>query len=200
MGSLINIRHERFALLYARGVEKKEAFRAAGFTGRPTKQNTYNVLARPEVQARIAEISARAAARTEVTVERVLRETASLAFANLETSPLIPASVKRQALRDLGVYLNMSAPDVVANVAVIVQPGGGGQDAMSLERIMMGLIESRREREQRTIEHQPPEIHVVGERKAEDGPRLVEQPPKDKTTTEAYLEWASKPPRPPGSG
>jgi hypothetical protein len=174
MAPLTNIRREAFASLTAQGIPRAEAFRVAGFTGRASKQKLYHLLQEPDIKARIAELAAKAARKTEVTVERVLRETASLAFANLETSPLIPASVKRQALRDLGVYLNMSAPDVVVNAVVVQQ--GGAQDAVALERIMLGLIESRREREARTIEHQPPDIRIVGERKAEG---LVEdRPPK----------------------
>ena len=209
MAALKNMRHEAFANLYARGVPKAEAFRVAGFTGRISKQVIWKLLQQPDIKARVAEIVAKAAAKNEITVARVLGEMAKLAFSDPETSPFIPASVKRQALVDLGKHLRVFEPDF--NVNILNAGQTGGQDAVSLERIMIGLIEARRERERVTIDNEPA-IRIVGERNADDEPplRLVEPVPetpttppgedKPQTTTAAYLEWANKPKPPWGSG
>jgi hypothetical protein len=205
MAALKNIRQERFANFYARGVERREAYRLAGFVGRPSAQSIYHFLKQPHIQARIAELTAKAAAKTEFTVARVIRELAKIAFCDLETSPLIPASVKRQALVDLGKHLRMFEPDFNVNALVINQ--NSTPDAAALERIMVGLLEARRERERAaTIEHEP-----AGGRNADavdTAPRgaaplrLVEPPvpppseDKPQSTTEAYLEWTNRPPKP----
>ena len=91
MGALVNARHERLAQERAQGKSLTEAWLIA--TGRRSTGYASRLGLRPEIAARIAEIKAEheaarrkalveAAARFEVTAERVVAELARIAFAN----------------------------------------------------------------------------------------------------------------------
>jgi phage terminase small subunit len=75
MPALTNARHELFAQARARGEEQRAAYVGAGFTART--ENAIDVGAaklatRPEMQARILELTELAAERTTITVAKVL--------------------------------------------------------------------------------------------------------------------------------
>jgi hypothetical protein len=211
MPALKDIRQETLAVLIARGVPRAEAVKIAGYTGQPkhNKQRLWKIMQQPAIKARIIELTAKAAIKNEVTVARVIKEMALLAFSSLDDGR-IPAAVKRQALADLAKHLRMFAPDVNVNTLVVNQGVAG--DTASLERILLGIIEARKRVEQieqaTVIEHQP---EPAGERNANDEQpsplRLVSPPveissppePKQPTTTEQFFEWSNRPPRPPGS-
>src|SRR6478672_7077174 len=77
MGPLRNQRHERFALALAEGRSISEAYRLAGFqknTGNASRLN-----GNESIQARVAELQAGAAAKTEVTLETILGDLADAA-------------------------------------------------------------------------------------------------------------------------
>jgi hypothetical protein len=71
-GPLKNSRHERFAQERAKGKTKDEAYTAAGYA--ENRSNACRVDAKPQVQARIAELQARAAEKAEVTVADIARQ------------------------------------------------------------------------------------------------------------------------------
>jgi phage terminase small subunit len=92
MSALTNVRHERLAQERALGKSLTEAWEIA--SGRRSIGYASRLAKRPEVAARIAELEAghqamqqeafaQAAARYEVTAERVIGELARIAFANL---------------------------------------------------------------------------------------------------------------------
>jgi phage terminase small subunit len=81
-GPLANPKHERFAQELAKGTKQFEAYAKVGYAGDATHASRLG--ARPDVQARVEEILGRAAAKVEVTVEKVLRELALLGFANMQ--------------------------------------------------------------------------------------------------------------------
>src|SRR5688572_15743367 len=81
MPILPNPRHERFAHELANGHSASSAYAAAGYSGHRAPAS--RLANRAEVQARVREILDSAAERAEVTLERVLRELARLAFANI---------------------------------------------------------------------------------------------------------------------
>lgn len=70
-----------FAQAWAAGKPAIEALVAAGY--RPSRPSAYRLTARPEIRARVDEILGRGARRAEVTAERVLRELAAIAFADI---------------------------------------------------------------------------------------------------------------------
>jgi phage terminase small subunit len=239
MSALKDIREERYAQFVARGLPRPEAYRKAGFKARnPSRQDLYHMLSKPRIKARVAEIVAKAAAANDVTVERIIKELALIAFANLHDYMTIgpdgqpsldwenltrdqaaalqevttedtefgrktkfKLSDKQQALLTLGKRFGLWGPDYSINNALIVNQRAGTQDAAQLERILIGIIEARN-KQQPVIEHNP-----AGERNADAAPppRLVEPPVgetpdttgRTQTTTEAYFEWANRPPKPP---
>ena len=81
MAPLRNVRHEKFAQLVASGYRKDEAFRQAGFTGK-YKTSPHPPMARPDVSARVDELVAKGADRAQVTIDKVVRELACIAFSN----------------------------------------------------------------------------------------------------------------------
>lgn len=78
MPALANRKHEQFCQLVAGGMSGVKAYSEVGFT--PSSRNAGRLISQANIKARIAEILARGAARTEVTVERTVRELADMAF------------------------------------------------------------------------------------------------------------------------
>ena len=81
MPVLANSRHERFAQAIAIGKPRIEAHAEAGF--KPDDGNASKLAARPEVQARIQEITGKAAENAGLKAEQVIGELQKLAFANM---------------------------------------------------------------------------------------------------------------------
>lgn len=72
MPVLKNPKHERFAQELAKGKSQIEAHETAGY--KPDDGNAASLANRPEVQARVQEITGRGALRAEVTVASILSE------------------------------------------------------------------------------------------------------------------------------
>lgn len=72
MGPLKNTRHECFAQAMAQGKTATDAYVIAGF--KPDDGNASKLAAKPDVQARIQEITGKAALRAEVTLESLIQE------------------------------------------------------------------------------------------------------------------------------
>lgn len=81
MPVLSNAKHELFAQGIAKGSTVTDAHAAAGF--KRNDGNASKLAARPEIQARVKEITGAAAERAGVTAERVLAELEKLAFSNM---------------------------------------------------------------------------------------------------------------------
>lgn len=81
MPPLDNPRHERFAQAVAAGRTCDEAYVAAGY--RRSRQNAARLMSNDDIRRRVEDILRRGAARAEVTVERVVREMARLAFSDI---------------------------------------------------------------------------------------------------------------------
>jgi len=85
MPVLRNARQEKFAQELVKGKSIVDAYEAAGYVrdwGNGTKLRY-----KPHVAARVDELLGRAAAKAEVTAERVLRELALIGFANMKRNP-----------------------------------------------------------------------------------------------------------------
>ena len=81
MGPLTNQRHERFAHALAEGKTATEAYILAGY--KANDGNASRMKGNERISARVQEIVGRAAERAEVSLERVLRELAAIAFSNI---------------------------------------------------------------------------------------------------------------------
>jgi phage terminase small subunit len=140
-GPLANPKHERFAQELAKGTKQFEAYAKVGYAGDATHASRLG--ARPDVQARVEEILGRAAAKVEVTVEKVLRELALLGFANMQDymrsgadgDPYLDFSGltreladKRAALVDIGRHLGMFKDKIEHSGGVTVLINGPDAD------------------------------------------------------------------------
>jgi phage terminase small subunit len=105
MPILKNIRHERFAQGLAKGMIQDAAYEAAGY--KPDRGNATRLTAHDSIRARVAEIQARAAERTEVTV----------------------ASLTKQLIedRDFARSLDNAAAAVTASAAIMKLHGLGSE-------------------------------------------------------------------------
>jgi phage terminase small subunit len=81
MGPLANQRHERFAHALAQGKTAAEAYVLAGY--KANDGNAIRLKGNERISARVHEIVGCAAEPAEVSLERVLRELAAIAFSNV---------------------------------------------------------------------------------------------------------------------
>jgi phage terminase small subunit len=81
MGPLPNQRHERFAQALAQGKTATEAYVLAGY--KANDGNASRMKGNERISARVQKIVGRAAERAEVSVERILRELAAIAFSDI---------------------------------------------------------------------------------------------------------------------
>jgi phage terminase small subunit len=81
MPVLKNAKHERFAAAIVKGKSIAEAYEIAGFA--PHKTNPHRLRNNETVSARISELLERIEERTIVSVERIVKENARIAFADI---------------------------------------------------------------------------------------------------------------------
>lgn len=108
MPILKNPRHEAFAQFLAKGQPASEAYVSAGY--KESRPAASRLSTNVNVKKRVAELVARGADRTEITVARVLKELARLSFADI-----------RQAFDEKGNLLDPSewSDDFAASVSSI---------------------------------------------------------------------------------
>lgn len=82
MPVLANAKHERFAQEIAKGATATEAYVTAGY--KADDGNACKLANRPEVVARVQEITGAAAEKAGVTAQAVIEELAKLGFANMQ--------------------------------------------------------------------------------------------------------------------
>lgn len=98
MAALKNTRHERFAQELAKGKSQAEAYAEAGYT--PSEPNASRLTRNDKVQARVAELQDRAAARTEITVAGITDRLLKIAEKGEQSKAAPMLSVARAALMD----------------------------------------------------------------------------------------------------
>lgn len=112
-------RHHRFVEEYLVDLDQGRAAIRAGFPPRRARKQADRLLRRPEIAALVAAAMDARARRTGITVDRVLREYARLAFADVrEVAQWGPEGA---ALRDGGALSDAAA----AAIAELVAPDGG---------------------------------------------------------------------------
>ncbi len=80
----LNPKQERFIKEYLRDLNATQAYIRAGYSPKGAEASACKLLRNPKVRARVDIEIAKASARTGVTPDRVLRELARIAFANLD--------------------------------------------------------------------------------------------------------------------
>jgi hypothetical protein len=96
---LSNHRWEKFCQAYATGVSAFGAY-ASVYKGSGASQSAYKLLRNPQIQARIAELTGRAAASADVTRDDLIRMASDLHAAAFRDKAYGPAT---SALKELGI-------------------------------------------------------------------------------------------------
>lgn len=102
MGALSNPRHERFAQELAKGKSQSEAYQTAGYE--PSEPNASRLTRNDKVQARVAELQARAVENVMLSREWVLEQLVDNATKAKQAGDFGPSN---QALNLLGKELGM---------------------------------------------------------------------------------------------
>jgi hypothetical protein len=129
MPTLSNPRHEIFAVELAKGATADAAYRLAGYA--ENRHNASRLKTNETIRNRVSEILSGRLERHEISIDRVAQELATIAFCTPEKNPT--PSDKRQALGDLGRYLNMFKEDNTRTLKVDIA-----------QRIAEGLERRRR--------------------------------------------------------
>ena len=117
---LANARHEAFAQARAKGMSADSAYAAAGY--RPNRSNAAQLNAKQHVRARVAEITARGAARAEIDIARTLTELGRLGFSDIRR--LMDANGNLKPIHDLDDDIAAA----VASIEVVSRPVGKNPD------------------------------------------------------------------------
>ena len=106
---LKNKKHELFCREYIVDHNATQAYKRAGYTGKGAEVSACKLLRNPNVSARVAELSAEACEKADISASRVLKEISEIAYYELEPSPLsvIRAPDKLKALDMLGKHLKL---------------------------------------------------------------------------------------------
>lgn len=118
MPVLKNTKQERFVQERAKGKSLGKAYALAGY--KPDQGNPTKMAARPEIKARLQEITETSATKVGVTVERIIAELARIGFADITDA--VEFADGRVTLAD-----STKLPrDVTAAIAEVKQNVGGG--------------------------------------------------------------------------
>jgi len=140
MAVLKNVKRELFAQEIAKGSTITDAYATAGY--KPDDGNASKMASHPEVQARVQEITGKAAEKAGVTVERILAELAKLGFSNM---------LDYVAINDAGdpqVDLSKLTRDQAAAMAEVtintrVEKGGEDKPDAELKSVKFKLADKR---------------------------------------------------------
>lgn len=98
MPALSNAKHELFAQALAKGSTQAEAYALAGYA--PSEPNASRLTSNDKVQARVAEILGKAAARTEITVASITDRLLAIAAKGEQSRDAPLLAVARASLMD----------------------------------------------------------------------------------------------------
>lgn len=121
VGVLTDPREERYAQERAKGATQIKAFTTAGFP--PDDGHASRLNSKPEVKARIAELSAAAAERAEITQADVLRELAKIGFSDIRK--LFTPGGNLLPIHDL----DDDTAACLSSIEVVTRKAPGGEEA-----------------------------------------------------------------------
>jgi phage terminase small subunit len=135
---LDNARHELFAQEVAKGSSYSAAHVKAGF--RSGDANASRLARKPHVQARIQEIIGKAAAKTDIKVERILEELARIGFANM----LDYVSIGQGGDANLDLTgLTRDTAAAISEIVVDTHNAKDGKDTIVVRRVRFKLLDKR---------------------------------------------------------
>lgn len=118
MAALENSRHEKFAQGLAQGMSAAEAYKAAGYNGDRTAASRLST--NVNVQARVVELTERAAASVQITKEWVLEQLIDNLRLAKEQGQLAPANRAAELLgKELGMFIDRSE-NLNTNVSYVI--------------------------------------------------------------------------------
>ena len=132
----LNPKQARFCDEYLVDLNATQAAIRAGYSQKTAGEIGYELLKKPEVQARIAELQAARAKRMEVTQDQVLREFAKVAFANLQD--YIQVQEDGSAYVDLSTMTREQAA-ALQEITVDEYVDGRGDNARNVKRVRIKL-------------------------------------------------------------
>jgi phage terminase small subunit len=133
-----NARHELFAQEVAKGSALSAAYVKAGF--KPSDSHASRLAHKPHIQARIQDIVGKAAAKTDIKVERVLEELARIGFANM--LDYVSIGQGGDANLDLtGLTRNTAA--AISEIVVDTHNARDGKDTVVVRRVRFKLLDKR---------------------------------------------------------
>lgn len=122
MPALKNAKHERFCLEYVKDLNATQAYIRAGYSKNGADGSAIRLLGNARVRERVAELQAKITSGLEITAERVLRETARLAFSDPRKFFHDDGRLKAITELDDDTAASLSSFEVVAKAV----PGGEG--------------------------------------------------------------------------
>jgi phage terminase small subunit len=135
---LSNARHEMFAQEVAKGSTYCAAYGKAGY--RPDNSSASKLAHQPHIQARIQDILGKAAAKTDIKVERILEELARIGFANmLDYVSIGPGG---DANLDLTALTRTTAA-AISEIVVDTHNAKDGKDTVVVRRVRFKLLDKR---------------------------------------------------------
>jgi phage terminase small subunit len=138
VGVLKNPKHELFAQELAKGKTQLEAYEAAGY--KPNDSAAARLCGNVRVTERIAELLEGAAAKTGITIERVLNELALLGFSNM--ADYMRVGSNGDPMLD---FSKITRDQAAALTEVTVEDfvDGRGEDARDVRRVKFKLADKR---------------------------------------------------------
>jgi phage terminase small subunit len=133
-----NARHELFAQEIAKGNPYSAAYVKAGY--KPSTSHASHLAHKPHIQARIRDIVGKAAAKTDIKVERILEELARIGFANM--LDYVAIGQGGDANLDL-TGLTRDAAAAISEIVVDTHNAKDGKDTVVVRRVRFKLLDKR---------------------------------------------------------
>ena len=138
MPVLENPRHERFAQELAKGISAEAAYAASGY--KRDRGAASRLSSKVNIQARVAELLERGAARAEVTVEKIVAELAKIGFANM--ADYMRPNAAGDPYLDFS-RLTREQAAALQEVTVEAFTEGRGEDKRDVRRVKFKLYDKR---------------------------------------------------------
>lgn len=136
----LTAQQDRFCHEYLIDLKALPAAIRAGYSERSAKSMAYQLLRKPWIAARIDELRAARAKRTEISADRVIRELALIGFANADD--FMGVTMDGDPYIDVS-KLSREQRAAIAEFAVEDYVEGRGEDARSVRRVKIKLWDKR---------------------------------------------------------
>lgn len=127
MAELKNHRHEIFIREYLRDRNATQAAIRAGYSARSAHSQGHDLLKRPDVQERLRELTGEVLDKLDVSVDRILRELAAIAFA--DARDIFDSSGALLPIHQLPAHVAAT----IASIECEVRTEGRGDDAVPVQ-------------------------------------------------------------------